>query len=213
VWQLRNSKAISSRSFPAIEAYPPSLWGDGRKAMTIMTICKPIVGGAVLALAAAWCVPALAADAPPDSFWSRVTLEVPAFTRHTPHDSYFNDHNWGLFVDVKLNDTFSVVGGDFDNSYRKNTAFAAVAIMPLRATVGHVAVSAGGMVGLDLTNGYHGHNDYEPALGALSLRLNGAGFEGQSAFLNRLGLLTTIIPADPNGGSTAINVAVTWRLQ
>ena len=60
---------------------------------------------AVLGIAA--CIPkCYAQDAqqsdPDRSFLSRVTVEVPVYTRHIPNDAGFNDHNWGAFINVDL---------------------------------------------------------------------------------------------------------------
>jgi hypothetical protein len=174
---------------------------------------------AAVALATALpCAPALAqqaAAAPtaaPDSFWSRVTVEVPAYTHHIPHDELFNDHNWGAIVDVALNERWSVVGGDFKNSYRRNTAFAAVSWEPLVFTPGALRLAAGGMVGVDLNRGYRGFNTVEPLLGAFNLRVTAADLHDPDP-LHRFGLLFTVIPPGVQHGSTAINVAVTYRLR
>ncbi|THD81958.1 MAG: hypothetical protein E7812_03895 [Phenylobacterium sp.] len=150
--------------------------------------------------------------APADpSFWSRVTVEVPAYTHHVPHDDEFNDRNTGLFVDYALTPSWSLVGGDFENSYRRNTAFAAVSWEPLTAHVAGLRLAAGGMVGLDLNGGYRGFNEAEPLLGAVNLRLTAANPDADA--LHRLGLLLTVIPAAPGGGgATAFNLAVTYRL-
>lgn len=147
-----------------------------------------------------------------DSFWSRVTVELPAYTHHIPHDAFFNDQNWGAFVDYRLTRQWSLVGGDFKNSYSRNTAFAAVAWTPIQVDVSAVRVGLGAIAGVDLNGGYRGFNQYEPLLGALTLRLSAAHPEPGN-LLNRFGLLTTVIPPAAKNGSTAINVAVTYRLQ
>lgn len=178
---------------------------------------RKLIGATAGLAAALWGSQALAQTAPaPEadpSFWSRVTIEVPVYTHHFPHDRDFNDHNWGAFVDVALTRQWSVEAGDFDNSYRRNTAFVAVGYAPFNWDVSNLRIDVGGMLGLDLNGGYRGHNAINPVLGALVVKVRGNDFTGGSAFLNRLGVAATIIPADPHGGSTAVNLALTWRLQ
>lgn len=148
-------------------------------------------------------------QAPPaDSFWSRVTVEVPLVTRHFPNDKGFNDHNWGGWVDVAVNSWVSVDAGDFINSYRRNTAFAAVGLNSPSATFSHVKLWGEGLIGADLNAGYRGYNSVDPFLGAVQLRLTGANFDSNLAFLNRLGVAVTVIPSAPD---FPINLALTYR--
>lgn len=159
----------------------------------------------------------LAQGAPGDgdysSFWSRVTLEAPVYTHHFPNDALFNDHNWGGFVDVAVTRQWSIVGGDFDNSYRRNTAFLAASYEPIEFTWSKMRLDIGGLAGVDLNGGYRHFNRLEPLLGAVNLRLSGHGLDPtRYGPLARAGLLATIIPPDPHGGSTAVNLAVTYRL-
>jgi hypothetical protein len=69
------------------------------------------------------------------SYLSRVTIETPLYTRHLPTDKGFDDHNWGAFINVDIakssalgNGELSIIGGDFINSYYRNTAILAGAI-------------------------------------------------------------------------------------
>src|SRR5437016_4391739 len=88
-----------------------------------MTRLMAVAGGALAA--SLWSAAAVAEPPQDGDVWSRVTLAAPVFTRHVPHDAGFNDRNWGLFADVALTRRWSVLGGDFENSYRRNTAFLA----------------------------------------------------------------------------------------
>jgi len=182
--------------------------------MTARLLLK--AGGLAVALTALWTGAAVAQDrAAPDAprpFLSRVTVELPVLTRHTPHDSAFNDENWGAFVDVALTDTFSVVGGDFRNSYHRNTAFAAVSWEPIRVRVADARLAFGAIAGVDLNGGYRPFNSADPFLGAFNLRLTAAEPDPNRAF-TRLGLLLTVIPPAPKNGSTAVNLALTYRLK
>lgn len=151
---------------------------------------------------------------PNQTFWSGVLLDVPVYTHHVPHDSQFNDQNWGLFVEYPLGPHLSLVGGDFKNSYNKNTAFAGIGVTAFHWKVSNVAVGVGGVLALDLNGGYRGFNQVDPLLGALTVRFSGAAPEDSPwKVFNHWGLLTTIIPPDPKGGSTAINVAISYRLK
>jgi hypothetical protein len=173
---------------------------------------------AVLVLAAAtlfWAGAASAEDrgeAPKSDFWSRVTLEAPVFTRHTPDDRFFNDNNWGLLVDVALNENWSLVGGGFRNSYDRNTAIAGVSWEPLSVRVADARLRFGGMAAVDLNGGYRPFNSADPLLAAFNVRLTAADQNSGRAF-SRLGALVTVIPPAPKNGSTAINLALTYRLQ
>src|SRR5579863_2719197 len=127
---------------------------------------KKTYAAAVLAISCLWGTQALAqSSSGEDDSVSRITLELPVLTHHIPHDSEFNDHNWGGFVDFALDDHFSLVGGDFINSYKRNTAFAAVSWEPLSFTVSSAKLAFGGMLGVDLNHGYRGFNEAEPFLG------------------------------------------------
>lgn len=165
--------------------------------------CASSVGGVAAAQS-------ITASEPPD-FWSRVTLAVPVATVHTPHNSDFNNENWGLLADVALNDRWSLVGGGFRNSYGRNTALAGVAWQPLSAQVGAARLRFGGMVGADLNGGYKRFNSADPLIAAFNVRLTAAEPDGRA--LSRLGLLLTVIPPAPKNGATAFNLAVTYRLR
>ncbi len=145
-----------------------------------------------------------------ESFLSRVTVDVPVFTRHQPHNEAFNNHNWGAFVDVALTEHWSAVAGDFINSYKRDTIFAGVAWMPIDFDISKLNTRAGFMAGVDLNGGYRPFNDLNPFLGAISIRFTGTGFEND--FFNRVGVAIKVIPPDPSGGSTAINFALSYRL-
>lgn len=154
-------------------------------------------------------------ETPPEansSFLSRVTIVVPVFTRHIPHDKWFNDHNWGAFVDVALNRQLSVVMGDFINSYKRNTLFAGISYMPINLEFSKVKIDLGGMLALDINGGYRPFNDLNPLLGVFSIKVTGTHFEDTKfAILNRLGIAITIFP-NTSGGSTALNFALTYKL-
>src|SRR5438874_723516 len=79
-----------------------------------------IVGAAVLAFFNS----SVGAKEAPPSFLSRITVEVPLYTRHIPTVAGFNDHNWGALVDVALSPDWSIILGDFTNSYYRNTVIA-----------------------------------------------------------------------------------------
>jgi hypothetical protein len=149
-----------------------------------------------------------------DPFLSRVTIEVPVFTRHIPHDSGFNDHNWGAFVDVALTPNWSVVTGDYINSYNRNTFFAGMSYMPINLQLSKLRVSVGGMIAVDINGGYEHFNQVEPLLAALSIKITGSDFENTNFdVLNRVGIAVTIIPPKPRGGSIPVNFALTYKLQ
>lgn len=166
--------------------------------------------GCALSLGGAACAQPASTSEPPD-FWSRVTLAVPVATVHTPHNSDFNNENWGLLADVAINDRWSVVGGGFRNSYGRNTALAGVAWQPLSARVGAARLRFGGMVGADLNGGYKRFNSVDPLIAAFNVRLSAA--EPDERPLSRLGLLLTVIPPAPRDGATAFNLAVTYKLR
>jgi hypothetical protein len=143
------------------------------------------------------------------SFLSRVTVDVPFFTRHVPHPELFNNHNWGAFVDVAISEHWSVAAGDFINSYKRSTIFVGLAYMPVQLDLWHVRARVGGMLGFDVNGGYRPFNDVNPLLGAFSIRFTGTGFEND--LFNRLGIAIKMIPPAPDHGSTAINFALSYR--
>jgi len=145
-------------------------------------------------------------------FWSRVTLEVPVFTRHTPHDSWFNDNNFGLLADVAVNEDWSLVGGGYKNSFNRNTAVAGVSWQPASVRVGKARVRVGVLAAIDLNGGYKGYNSVDPFIGAFNVRLMAADQDAGGA-LSRMGALITVIPAAEKEGSAAINLALTYRLR
>ncbi len=148
-----------------------------------------------------------------DTFLSRVTMAAPVFSRHFPKDREFNDHNWGGVIFYALDNRFSLAGGDFLNSYRRNTAFAAVSITPWALNLDGAQISPGALVGIDLTNGYKGYNPVEPLLGAATIKIGTHYFsDPHFQFLNRIGLLVTVIPGWGNNRSTAANLALTIHL-
>jgi hypothetical protein len=177
------------------------------------------LGHSLAVAAALWAVAAFAqaADQPPKGdfggdFWSRVTLEVPVATRHMPHDSWFNDNNWGLLADVALNEDWSLVGGGYKNSFDRNTAIAGVSWEPLSVRVGKARLRGGGLAAIDLNGGYRGFNNVDPFLAALNVRLIAAD-QDAGGVLSRAGMLLTVIPAAEKDGSTAVNLALTYRLK
>lgn len=145
-----------------------------------------------------------------ESFFSRITILAPVYTRHLPHDEGFNDHNWGGFAEFRLVDGISLIGGDFINSYRRSTALAGVTVLPVNFEISHLRIDLGGEIGADLNGGYKGYNKWDPLFGTLAVRLSGNGFE-DSPLLNHLGLAVSIIPP-LDGPTTAVNLAVSLRL-
>jgi hypothetical protein len=107
-------------------------------------------------------------------------------------------------------DGISIIGGEFINSYSRNTVLAGITYLPFNFDISHLRVGLGGEIGADLNGGYKGFNKWDPLFGALTARFSGTGFE-DSPLLNHLGLAVTVIPP-LDGPVTAINVAVTLRL-
>lgn len=154
-----------------------------------------------------------AAGGSDDGFLSRITIAAPFFSRHFPKDREFNDHNWGGVIFYALDSHFSLAGGDFMNSFRRNTAFAALSVTPWILDLSAVQISPGALVGIDLTNGYKGYNPVEPLLAAATLKVGTRSFsDPHFQFLNRVGLLVTVIPGWGNNRSTAANLALTIHL-
>jgi hypothetical protein len=121
-----------------------SLLGYGLGPIRGSKILK-FLSGAV-ALVTAISSGALVQNAPPDnSFLSRMTIGIPFFTQHYPDDRDFNDHNWGGFLFLRSTIIFRWPEEIFVNSYKRNTAFAAVSVTPWNIDVG-----------LDLNGGYRG---------------------------------------------------------
>jgi len=175
---------------------------------------------AILALMFVAIPGAAAQDAPPaqttsgdDDLFSRITVAVPFLTHHFPHDEDFNDNNWGGYIFGQVIGQFYLAAGDFTNSYKRNTAFVGAAWLPLDLNFSRIDIDAGGMVGVDLNGGYKGYNTLDPAIGALIVKLNGHYTDDPDyQFVNRAGLLVTIIPGVGDNTSTAINLALTYRL-
>ena len=173
-------------------------------------------GGSILlvAIALSWAAgnTARADDAAgtDESFLSRITILAPVYTRHLPYDHGYNTHNWGGFVEFRLFDGVSLVGGEFINSYHRDTALAGITVLPLNFELSHLRVDVGGQIGADLNEGYKGYNKWDPLFGTLTARFSGTGFEN-SPFLNHLGLAVSVIPP-LDGAVTALNVAITLRL-
>jgi hypothetical protein len=163
----------------------------------------------VLALALL-CGPAAAGENGDQGFLSRITLAVPLFTRHMPNDKAFNDDNWGAFALFALDDDLFVTAGDFINSYKRNTAFAALTWLPLGFDAANVRFDFGGTLGVDLNGGYKRYSSFDPLIGALNIKIGARDIE--PGLLNRLGLLVTVIPPADSHGSTAANLALTFRL-
>ena len=148
-----------------------------------------------------------------DGFLSRITIAVPLFTRHTPHDELFNDSTWGAFVFFALDEDWSLTAGDYINSYDKNTAFAGVEWQPIHLHVSRLNIDLGGMLAADLNGGYAHYEPLNPLLGALNVKIGGHYFDDPGlAFFNRLGMLVTVLPGIGSGQSTAINLALTLQL-
>jgi hypothetical protein len=148
-----------------------------------------------------------------DDFFSRITVAVPVFTHHFPHDEDFDDNNWGGYIFGQVTGQFYLAAGDFTNSYKKNTAFVGAAWLPLDLNVSRIEIDAGGMVGVDLNGGYKGYDTLDPAIGALVVKLNGHYTDDPDyQFVNRAGFLVTVIPGVGANTSTAVNLALTYRL-
>lgn len=174
------------------------------------------IAACVVAIAAATSSPVLAQEAiesGDDSFLSHVTIAAPFVSRHFPKDRNFNDHNWGGAIFYALNSHFSLAGGDFLNSYRRNTAFAAMSVTPWSLDLSAIQITPGALVGIDLNRGYKGYNPVDPLLGAATMRIDTHYFTTPHfQFLNRLGLLIVVIPGFGSNHSTAANLALTMRL-
>jgi hypothetical protein len=180
-------------------SFCPTLLYSGclRRTLSCTIVATSLVTGAV-------------AQEAEESSFPRITIEAPFLTRHVPHDQGYDDHNWGAFIDLQLIRHFSLVGGDFINSFRRNTAFAGIAYTPFYIELPNAEIDIIGAVAADLNRGYKGYNKLDPLLGSVSVRLMGTHFDGTPLqFLNHLGLAVTVIPP-VNGPITAINLAVTY---
>jgi hypothetical protein len=142
-----------------------------------------------------------------NSLLSRITVEVPLYTRHFPQDAGFNDHNWGAMVDVALSPDWSILLGDITNSYYRNTAIAGARYSIYAWDFPSVKIDTGVMLGFDLNGGYRDRSDADPLLGALSIKITGNHFS-EYDMLNRTGVVFTVIP----GKTFAINVALAFGL-
>jgi hypothetical protein len=148
-----------------------------------------------------------------DSALSRVTIGLPVATHHFPRNSEFNNQNWGVLIDVSLAEEWSTVGGYFRNSYDRDTVFAGAGWYPIKFEVAKVHLDLGALAGLDLSGGYKGYNRAYPLLGALSMKIRkGATNDTDPDALDRIGLALTLIPAVSGRGSTAVSLALTYRL-
>ena len=148
-----------------------------------------------------------------ESFWSRVTLAIPVYTRHFPDQGHFDDHNWGAIANVAVTRHWSIIGGDYINSFRHNTAFVGASFTPVSFDLGKIQVTPGVMGAVDLNGGYRRHNPVEPLLGALELNITGAGMEQtRYRILDRVGLSLTLFPGGFNQrGAVPVNLALTYR--
>jgi hypothetical protein len=115
-------------------------------------------------------------------------------------------------ADVALNEDWSLVGGGYKNSFDRNTAIAGVSWEPLSVRVGKARLRGGGLAAIDLNGGYRGFNNVDPFLAALNVRLIAAD-QDAGGVLSRAGMLLTVIPAAEKDGSTAVNLALTYRLK
>jgi hypothetical protein len=153
------------------------------------------------------------ASALDNSFLSRMTIAAPLFTQHYPNDRYFNDANWGGVLFYALDGHFSLAGGDFINSYRRNTAFGGLSLIPWDIDFSRVQIDPGLMLALDLNGGYKGYDPVDPFVGALTVKVGGHYFDDpQYQCLNRFGVLITVIPGFGSGTSTAVNLGLTFHL-
>jgi hypothetical protein len=142
-----------------------------------------------------------------DSLLSRITIQVPIYTRHIPQDAGFNDRNWGLLVEVRLNPDWSFIGGEFRNSYYRDTAIAVSRYSFFKWDTANIRVDTGVLLGFDLNGGYRDHNGVEPLLGALSIKVTGNRFSDYP-LLNGTGVVFTILP----GKIVVANLALAFRL-
>jgi len=169
---------------------------------------KFIVGAAVFAcLNAGVSAQEEAPSAAGKTLLSRITVEVPVYTRHIPAVAGFNDHNWGALVDVALSPDWSILLGDFTNSYYRNTVIGGARYSIHAWEFSSIKIDTGVMLGLDLNGGYKGRNDVDPFLGALSVKITGNHF-AEDEMLNRTGIAFTVIPGETFG----INVALAFGL-
>ena len=180
----------------------------------MMLASLPVVALAIIIIGQS---PAMASDVEVQgsypSFLSRITIELPLFTRHAPHDGWFNDHNQGALAEFALGPHFAITAGNFMNSYNRNTTIAGVSWLPLNFEFSHLRIDVGGIVAADLNGGYKRVNTMHPFLGAFEIKLMGGGFDDtRFETLNRVGLGITIVPPSPKNGSTAINLGLRYRL-
>jgi len=142
-----------------------------------------------------------------DSLLSRITVQVPVYTRHIPQDAGFNDRNWGLLVEVGLDPDWSIIGGEFRNSYYRDTAIAVSRYSFFKWDTANIRVDTGVLLGFDLNGGYRDHNGVEPLLGALSIKVTGNRFTDYP-LLNGTGVALTVLP----GKIVVANLALAFRL-
>jgi hypothetical protein len=142
-----------------------------------------------------------------NSLLSRITVEIPLLTRHIPANAGFNDHNWGVLVDVELSPDWSLALGSFTNSYYRNTVVAGARYSFFSWDLSSIKIDTGMMLGLDLNGGYEHRSSVDPLVGALSLKITGNNFS-EYEMLNRTGVAFTVIPGD----TFAINVALAFGL-
>ena len=131
---------------------------------------------------------------PPDggsSLLSRITIQVPIYTRHIPQNAGFNDHNWGVLVEARLDPDWSIIAGEFRNSYYRDTAIAASRYSIFVCDYSSIRVDTGVMLGFDLNSGYQGYNGVDPLLGALSIKITG---NSEHELLDGTGVAFTIRP-------------------
>ena len=147
---------------------------------------------------------------PPDagnSLLSRITIQVPLYTRHIPQDAGLNDHNWGVLVEARLDPDWSIIVGEFRNSYYRDTVIAASRYSLFAWDYSSIRVDTGAILGFDLNGGYQGYNGVDPLLGALSIKITGNRFS-EYGLLNGTGVAFTILP----GKIVVANVALSFRL-
>jgi hypothetical protein len=169
--------------------------------------------GLVFALAALTTGSAIASEPLPgddSSIVPRVTIQLPVYTRHIPRNRDFNNQNWGAIIEYTPAEKWSFIGGYFKNSYDRDTVIAGVGWYPITLDASKVRFDVGGIAAIDLSGGYKGYHRGYPGLAALSLRVRSAS-AGES-ILDRVGLAVTAYPAVSGQGSTAVNLALTYRL-
>lgn len=180
-----------------------------KRRAALSKLARQIVVGAAVFVAFVSNAGAEEASSPDESnsFLSRITIHVPLYTQHIPQGGRFNEDNWGLLVEARLNSDWSIIVGEYRNSYFRDTVVAASRYSLFAWDTSNVRIDTGVLLGFDLNGGYKGHNGVEPLLGALSIKITGNRFSDYE-LLNGTGIAFTILP----GTIVVTNVALILRL-